>query len=154
MKKIFYEKIGKRYKPVKEYDDELTRAFTKGAHLVVCRPGSISYTHRIDPMFAPMLAAGTYAEDAMARAISEEMATLRLESHPITKEQHKLWSQLAESFMETDLLLYRPASIESARAGIAALEKEVEKMLSVPAVKKAYEQFMLVWKLTKEHQQE
>ena len=35
MKKVFYEKVCKRYKPIKEYDDTLMSAFPKGTHLLV-----------------------------------------------------------------------------------------------------------------------
>jgi hypothetical protein len=151
MKKIFYEKVGKRYKPVKEYDDILMSAFPKGTHVVVCRLGATSYTYNVDPSIAPLLAAGKYAEDIMARTISEEMTKVNLQKTPITKEQQELWQKLAASFKQTDMPLYRNAAIETARAGIKALDAEVEKMLAVPAVKLAYDHFMLVWKLTKEN---
>jgi len=150
MKKIFYEKVGKRYKPVKEYDDEIMGSFPIGTHVVVCRPGATSYTYKVDPAIAPLLAAGKYAEDDMAQTISKEMAKVSLQNMPITKEQQELWQKLAASFKQTDIPLYRNASIETARAGIKALEQEVEKMLTVPAVKLAYDHFMLIWKLTKQ----
>lgn len=151
MSKTYYEKVGKRYKPIAQHD-KLFNSFPYGTHLVICRPNSTSYRYNVDTLIAPMIAAGMYAEDAMARAIGEKMATVNLQRKPITKEQHKLWKKLEESFMEKDLPLYMPASIESARAGISALEQEVEKMLTNPAVKSAYDQFMLVWKLTKEQE--
>ena len=36
MKKIYYEKVGRRYKPVAEYDPDYLDSFPKGSHLVMC----------------------------------------------------------------------------------------------------------------------
>ncbi len=153
MKKVFYEKVGKRYKPVKEYDDTLMSAFPKGTHLVVCRPGIKSYSYQIDPAFATMLAAGKYAEDKMSQAIVEGLM-VRPKTNPITERQRELWTELKHSFADQDFVIHGPAAADAAREGIKALEQEVEKMLTVPAVKLAYDHFMIVWQLTKEQQKE
>ena len=153
MKKIFYEKVGKRYKPVKEYDSELMDAFPKGTHVVVCRPGTTSYAYNIDPAIAPMLAAGKYAEDEMSSAIVKAME-YKPKQQPITERQRELWQELKKSFADQDFTVHGASAAEAAQAGVKALEQEVEKMLTVPAVKSAYDHFMLVWKLTKEQQQE
>jgi hypothetical protein len=153
MKKVFYEKVGKRYKPVKEYDDTLMSAFPKGTHLVVCRPGITSYSYQIDPAFATMLAAGKYAEDEMSHAIVKGLE-MKPKQTPITNRQRELWDELQKSFAEQDFVIYGPAAADAAREGIKALEQEVEKMLTVPAVKLAYDHFILVWQLTKEQQKE
>ena len=39
MKKIYYEKRGRRYVPVAENDYDMFDAFPKGSHLVMCYPG-------------------------------------------------------------------------------------------------------------------
>jgi len=39
MKKIYYEKVGRKYIPVSEYDSNLLDGFTKGNHLVMSYPG-------------------------------------------------------------------------------------------------------------------
>lgn len=153
MKKVFYEKVGKRYKPVKEYDDTIMSAFPKGAHVVVCRPGVTSYMYDVDPDFAPMVAAGKYVEDEMLLAIHEGLE-LKPKQTLLTERQRALWDELKNSFNDQDFAIYRPAATEAARKGIKALEKEVEKMLSNPAVKLAYDHFITIWKLTKEKQQE
>jgi len=36
VKKVYYEKKGKRYKPVAEYDSDYLDAFPKGSTLVMC----------------------------------------------------------------------------------------------------------------------
>jgi hypothetical protein len=152
MKKIFYEKVGRRYKPVKEYDSEVMDAFPSGAHLVVCRPGAVSYKYDIDPMFAPMIAAGRYAEDIVSLTILEAMG-YRTEQ-PLTERQQELWQELKQSFDDQDFTIFGPAAIDATQAGVKAMEKEAEKMLANPAVKKAYEHFILLCKLTKELEKE
>lgn len=149
MKKVFYEKVGKRYKPVKEYDDTLMSALPKGTHVIVCRPGVTSYYYNVDPVFVPMLAAGKYAEGAMAHAIVKGLE-MKPKQTLITDRQRKLWDELQESLADQDFVIHGPAAADAAQAGIKALEKEVEKMLTVPAVQLAYDHFMTVWALTKE----
>ena len=153
MKKVFYEKVGKRYKPIREYDDTFMSAFPKGTHLVVCKPNITSFMYNVEPAIAPMLAAGKYAEDEMSRAIVKGLE-MKPKQTPITDRQRELWTELKNSFAEQDFVIHGPAAADAAREGIKALEQEVEKMLTVPAVKLAYDHFMLVWALTKEQQKE
>ena len=77
MKKTFYEKIGRKYVPVKEYDSELMGSFPKGTHLVVCNPGSTSYKYNVDPDYASLIAASYAARDVLANGLvkASEMRT-------------------------------------------------------------------------------
>jgi len=45
-----------------------------------------------------------------------------------------------------------PSYRDAAEAGVKAMQEEANKMLTNPAVKKAYDHFMLVWKMTKENE--
>ena len=67
--KIFYEKVGRKYVPVKEYDDDLVGALPKGNHLIMCYPGGNSTRYNIDPDYAALIAAGRVALDVMAQAL-------------------------------------------------------------------------------------
>ena len=49
MKRIYYEKVGRSYKPVSEYDSDLLDSLPKGAHLIMCYPGGSSRRYNIDP---------------------------------------------------------------------------------------------------------
>jgi hypothetical protein len=149
MKKIFYEKVGRRYVPVSEYDDRLMDAFPKGNHLVMCYPGGASRRYRIDPALAPMIAAGRYAEDAICKAINEA-SSLRPSSTPITPEQKAAWENLARAFGEASSTLYGPAIRDIAEAGVQAMMDEAEKLMRHEAVRAAYEQFMMVCELCKD----
>lgn len=153
MKKIFYEKQGRKYVPVSEYDNDLLDSFTKGNHLVSVYPGGSSRRFNIDPAFAPMIAAGRYAEDAISKTIMEKSA-LRTPEHkkPLTQKQIKAWEALAEEMGEERYALEWCSYREAAEAGVKAMQDEADKMLQNPAVKKAWDYFMMVWQLTKEQE--
>jgi hypothetical protein len=149
MKKIYYVKEGRRYKPVAEYDSDLMDSFHKGNHLVMCYPGGTSRRFNIDPAYAPMIAAGRYAEDAISRAISQA-SELRPKNTPITEAQQKAWRKLAKEMGDELCTLYGLSVRDCAEAGVQAMQAEADKLMQHPAVRDAYEQFQLVCKLVKE----
>jgi hypothetical protein len=149
MKKIYYVKEGRRYKPVAEYDSDLMDSFHKGNHLVMVYPGGTSRRFNIDPNYAAMIAAGRYAEDAICRAISKA-AELRPQKTPITEAQQKAWRQLAKEMGDELCTLTGLSVRDCAEAGVQAMQAEADKLMTNLAVKKAYEQFMLVCEMTKE----
>ena len=149
MKKVFYEKVGRRYKPVHEYDQVLLDSFPKGTHLVMCYPGGQSRRFNIDPNHAAMIAAGRVAEDAMCDAM-RRASELRPQRTPLTEGQRRAWKRLAKEFGD-DLATFSGSSARDiAEAGLAALQTEALELMKHPAVKEAYDQFLLVSKLVKE----
>jgi hypothetical protein len=150
MKKIYYEKIGRKYVPVAEYDNDLLDSFTKGTHLVQVYPGGASRRYNIDPAYAPMIAAGRVAEDAICRAISKA-SELRPKSTPITPKQKKAWEALAKAFGDDLCTLHGLSVHDCAEAGVKAMMAEADKLMTNPSVRKAYERFILIAQLTKEH---
>jgi hypothetical protein len=150
MKKIFYEKKGRRYVPVAEYDNELLDSFPKGNHLVMSYPGGLSRRFNIDPNYAAMIAAGRVAEDAICKAISKA-SELRPKSTPITPGQKKAWEKLAKEFGDDLCTLHGLSVHDCAEAGVKAMMEEADKLLANPSVRKAYERFILIAQLTKEN---
>lgn len=153
MKKIFYEKRGRRYVPVSEYDSDLTYALPKGTHLIICYPGGSSTRYSINPNYAAMIAAGRVAEDAVSKAImeaSEIRRNYKLRQTPLTPEQKEAWDQLVEVFGPDAKQLEWPSAREVAEKAVEAMTVEAEKLMTAPSVKKAYEHFMLMAELTKE----
>jgi hypothetical protein len=149
MKKIYYEKVGRRYVPVAEYDSDFLDSFTKGNHLVMSYPGGTSRRFNIDPNYAAMIAAGRVAEDEICRAISKA-SEMRPQQTPITEGQRRAWHKLAKEFGD-DLATLNGLSVrDCAEAGIKAMQLEAEKLLTNPAVKEAYNHFLFVCALTKE----
>jgi hypothetical protein len=152
-KKIYYEKVGRRYVPVAEYDNELLDSFPKGNHLVMCYPGGTSRRFNIDPAYAPMIAAGRVAEDKMCRAMSEA-SELKPKQTPITLGQKKAWEKLAKEFGDELCTLQGSSTRDIVEAGITAMQMEADKLLQHESVRKAYDHFILMCKLTAEKQPE
>jgi hypothetical protein len=149
-KQIFYTKIGRRYKPVYEYDQVLMDAFPKGTHLVECYPGGQSRRYNIDPAYAPMIAAGRVAGDAISKAVMRA-SDLRPQKAPITEGQRAAWENLVKEFGDDARCLEWPSAREAADEAVNAMIKEAEQLLANPSVRKAYERFLFVCELTKEH---
>jgi hypothetical protein len=151
MKQIFYKKQGSRYVPVSEYDNELLDSFPKGDHLVSVYPGGGSRRYRIDPALAPMIAAGRYAEDAMSNALIKA-SEMRPKSAPMTEEQQSAWNRLIAVFGEEARYLEWPSARDVAEAGVKAMQEEADRLMKNDGIRKAYEHFMLMCKLTKERE--
>jgi len=150
MKKIFYEKVGRRYKPVHEYDSDLFNSMPKGNHLVLCYPGGHSIRYNIDPDYAAMIAAGRVAETAMSDAI-RTASEMRPKSAALTEEQRAAWEHLITVFGDDARMLQWPATRDIAETAVKALQEEANKLLTNPAVRLAYDHFQMVAELTKEH---
>ena len=148
---IFYVKKGRRYVPHSTYSSEFCDSFPKGTHLVDVYPGGSSRRFNIDPAYAPMIAAGRVAEDAMCRAISAA-SELRPRQTPLTEGQRRAWKRLAKEFGDELATLNISSARDIAEAGIRAQMEAAEKLLENPAVRKAYERFLFVAELAKEHE--
>jgi hypothetical protein len=147
MKKIYYEKIGRRYHPVAEYDNDLLDSFTKGNHLVCVYPGGSSRRFNVEPDYAAMIAAGRVAEDAICQAISKA-SEMRPQRTPITLGQKKAWEKLAKEFGSELATLSGLCIRDCAEAGVKAMQAEADKLMQHTSVRQAYEQFLVVCQLT------
>ena len=152
-KVIFYKKEGRRYVPVYEYDQTLMDSFPKGTHLVQCYPGGSSRRFNIDPAYAPMIAAGRVAEDAISKRLMA-ISDLRPKTKPLTIKQRKAWENLVKEMGEEARMLEWPSAREVCEEGVKAMAEEAEKLMTHPMVKQAYERFLFIAELTKEHTHE
>ena len=148
MKKIYYEKIGRRYHPVHEYDSTLLDSFPKGSHLVLVYPGGQSRRFNVEPNHVALIAASRIAEDAMCDAL-RKASEMRPQRTPITEGQRRAWRKLAKEFGDDLATLSLSCARDIADAGIQALQDEADKLMQHESVKHAYEQFLLVCELTK-----
>lgn len=149
MKKIYYEKVGRRYKPVAEYDSTYLDSFPKGNHLVMCYPGGSSRRFHVEPALAPMIAAGRFAEDAISGAVVKA-SEMRPHRAPITEKQRKAWENLSKAFGADRYYIELPSAREIAEAGVKAMSAEAEKLMEHPMVRDAYNEFMATCKLVAE----
>lgn len=150
MKKVYYIKQGRRYLPVAEYDQDLMSSFPKGTHIVMCYPGGQSTRYNIDPAYAPMIAAGRVAEDAICKAIYAE-SEARPKERPITERQRRAWEEMKAAFGDELFSLTFSSTRDLAEAGVKAMQEEANKLMQNEAVRQAFDQFRLVCELTKEH---
>ena len=148
-KRILYEKQGRRYVPVHEYDPIVMDSFPKGTHLVMCYPGGQSTRYNIDPNYAAMIAAGRVAEDAVSKALVKA-SEMRAHRKPITEAQRAAWANLSEAFGDARYTIEIPSAREIAEEAVTAMMVESEKLLNNPTVRRAYERFLFIAELTRE----
>jgi len=151
MKKVYYEKIGRRYVPVAEYDNDLLDSFTKGAHLVLCYPGGSSRRFNVEPNHAAMIAAGRVAEDAICDSL-RKASEMKPQRTPITLGQQRAWRKLAREFGDELCPLTYGSARDHAEAAVNAMIAEADQLMTHPAVRDAYEQFQTVCNLVKQKQ--
>jgi hypothetical protein len=151
MKKIYYEKIGRRYVPVAEYDNDLLDSFPKGAHLVLCYPGGSSRRFNVEPNHAAMIAAGRVAEDAICDSL-RKASEMKPQRTPITLGQQRAWRKLAKEFGDELCPLTYGSARDHAEAAVNAMIAEADQLMSHPAVRDAYDQFQTVCNLVKQKQ--
>ena len=131
-------------------------SFPKGNHLVMCYPGGKSRRFNIDPDYAGLIAAGRVAEDAISKKIVEATEIRRNSRIPkkLTPGQKEAWDKLVEEFGDDAKQLEWPSAREAAEAAVKALQEEAQVLYSNEAVRKAYDHFILMCKLTKEQNAE
>ena len=148
MKKVYYEKIGRRYRPVAEYDSNLLDSFHRGSHLVCVYPGGQSRRFNVEPNHAAMIAAGRVAEDAICKALNQA-SEMRPAKTPITPAQQRAWKKLAKEFGDELCTLHGTSVRDIAEAGVKAMQAEADKLMTHASVRAAYDQFQLVCALTR-----
>lgn len=131
-----------------EHDYELMDAMPRGNHLIMCYPGGRSTRYNIDPALAPMIAAGRVAEDRMSEAV-RKASEMRPRQKELTHDQQRAWTRLNRAMGDDIYTIEIACARDIAEAGLKAMQAEAEQLMTNPAVKLAYEQFLLVCELTK-----
>jgi hypothetical protein len=98
-----------------------------------------------------MIAAGRLAEDAISKHIME-CSKLRVPQNerPLTEKQRDSWNAFSKAMGKEVYALEYCSYREAAEEGVKAMMDEANKLLDHPAVRRAYDNFMLVAKLVKE----
>lgn len=152
MKKIFYEKVGKKYIPVSEYDSDWMNSFREGYHMVLCKPGHSSRKFNIDPNYAALIAAAYSTEDILAKALVKA-GELRLQRNDrervLTVDQKEAWDNLVKVFGDSAKQLEWPSAREVAEEGLKSLMDEALRLMQNPSAKKAFDEFLIVCELSK-----
>jgi len=130
-KYVLYEKRGRRYHPVSEYDPKVTDVFPEGFTLVYVKPGVTSYRFSVSPAVPELLAAARLMEDAMLEAMYG-VAKYKPEPVPVTEEEQEAWKHL-EAVLEKNesagsrmLRLWGWSAHDMIAAGIKVLEDHLK----------------------------
>lgn len=150
MKTVFYKKVGKRYKPVSEYDSDLMSSLPMGYHLFAVKQGQTQRIFNINPDYVSLIAAGHAAKEAMVTALVKEN-TVKSPRRALTEEEYAAWENLITVWGDEARAIKGVSMNEVAEAGIKALEVEAADLLSTPAIKEAYEHFLFVTRLCYEN---
>ena len=76
---------------------------------------------------------------------------LRPKRAPMTPKQIEAWDNLVREFGEEARCLEWPSAREACEEAVKAMQVEADKLLANPTVRKAYEKFLFVAELTKDH---
>jgi hypothetical protein len=147
MKKTFYEKKGRRYVPVYEYDSELLDSYQSGAHLVIVKAGHTMKRYNIKPELAPMIAAAQIAREKITDALVQA-SEMRSTKTPLTEQQLEAWKNLAAAFGDSLCTLETNSVRNIVETGINVMVEEAQRLLTNPSARAAYEQFLLISALT------
>jgi hypothetical protein len=150
-KHVFYKKEGRKYIPVSEYDSDLLDAVPRNCTTLIhsYKNGQMR-RYNIEPSLAPMVAASMALEQSMTDILSKA-SEYKPASTPLTPAQRKAWAALSKSFGVTNMTLYGPSLHDIAESMLKAIRDEAEKLLINESVKSAYEQFLMVAALSKNH---
>lgn len=148
MKEVFYKKVGRKYVPVKEYDDNLIRALPYGSHLIEVSKNSVTTIRNINPNFAAMIAAGLLSERKISDSIMNSLA-MRPTKSTLTEEQREAWNAFSAALGDSIYPLQWPSVYEAVKAGVIAMQEEADKLMQNPTVKQAHDHFLTLFELSK-----
>jgi hypothetical protein len=84
----------------------------------------------------------------MSEAV-RKASEMRPRRKELTVEQQQAWNRLTKAMGDEIYSIEISSAREIVEAGLKAMQQEAEQLMTNPAVKLAYEQFLLVCELTK-----
>lgn len=146
MKKIFYEKRGKRYFPVKEYDSDLMDAMPKGFHLTSVYPGGKSVRYNVDPDIVTMIATIMMINHDLPSLIYE-CGKLQPTAPALTEQQLKLYYDFRDSLPpEHSHYMSFDSANDIAEKILSMIFQKSKDLLTDPHVKELFDSMTESWK--------
>jgi hypothetical protein len=149
---IYYKKVGRKYVPISVYDHNVLVSLPKGHHLVIVDDGFKSTYRNVTPDIVPVIAAAKIFEKNITSKLLEKSQS-RTFSPELTPEQRKAWDVYYELIKDSNTISYGSPYSEIARSVTQILEDKTVEMMKNPAVKNAYDEFMVICKLALENEQ-
>jgi hypothetical protein len=150
MKETFYRKVGRKYVEVSQYDDNFCNSYPIGSHLVTVEKGCAMRKMNVDPALLPLIAA--------TELFRSELAQVIVKASDAYPSSQFIGADLAayqtfKASLSPDKMYYLsyPSANEVATAALSMLTKKAEALLQNDAVKQAYDNFILISKLSDEH---
>ena len=145
-----YKKIGRRYVPCAEHDPEVMDSLPQGSWLVRVEKGWVR-RRRVEPNHAALAAASMAFEDRISELV-RQASDMRPSQTPLTEEQRRAWRRLAQAFGEREITLFWPSAREAAEQVSKSLAEEAYKMMQNPMVRQAYDEFVMICRLSLDNQ--
>ena len=141
---ILYEKVGDEFVPVR-YWNETINSFPKGEHLVIAGDNAIIRTYNIDPGYVELIAAGKHFHSHLVDELIEA-GSHKLNNFELTEEQEEAWANL-NRLLNQDAALQIESYSTIADKAVSKLESKLKPYLNNPAVKQAYNNYIMVLRL-------
>jgi len=144
----YYEKVNGEFVPVLEYNSYLMDALPEGHHLISV-DGHLTVRRRdINPDFATVHAAMVIAEEEITKLLANiyRMNEGRVK---LTEEENELWTQLSKALVNSEFSVVRKSPADIAREISAKVVEKAEELRKIPAVKEAWDHYLLVATLAK-----
>ena len=119
----------------------------EGSYLLQVRKNGSSLTAEVSPDAAPMVAAAIHAKDKVVEVVHQASAA-RPSRNACSPEEIEAW-EVFKSKTTYHAIEY-PSAQAIADAAMFSLMDEAEKLLKYPAVREAYDQFIMLCKLTQD----
>jgi len=128
MKETFYVKRGRKYVPVREYDNNLMCSVAEGVYVVVVSPGATSWKVAVQPERIPVIAAIQEHRDEIADKIMEVTKAEFTNKKP-TKKEILAWEAYCDVLGNgAPLTVSRPSAMEILNRIESLLVSATEKL--------------------------
>lgn len=147
--KFLYKKVNKRYKKVAIYDNHFHDYYVPGHYLISVGKTFKTTRHNVRPDLVPLIAASIAFEEELTRNLVKNSNQYN-HSIELTSEQKEAWDNFSKTVEKLKWAAYGPSYAEISRKATQKLIEDAAEIMEVPAVKQAYEEFLLVFKLAVE----
>ena len=137
---------------VGEYSEEMWNSIGMGHTYIHRTVSGTSRRHNIDPSYLPVLAVLMECRDEICQALNEAFKARPTRNAPLTEKQAKLWRKF-QAEIDTNGISY-PSTHEVSEKVFEAVFAKVKYIESVPSLKDAYDQYMLMAKLALKEEDE
>jgi len=121
-----YEKVGRRYKPVREHDTVIWESLPAGYSLIFTKPGGRSYMYNVLPDRASAVAAMHEVREAMLEA-AHKVAEFKPKTTKLSKKHQEAYQKYQESIPESERCALWAGSLQDGLdAAIKVLEERMK----------------------------